>query len=464
MSERATLKSLRIVAAALLLLVATLGSQRVGAQVPGAFVTIAPEDQPVPGPGQSTLNRDEDSLWSRPPKPSLTGSTGWSFILLTDLDGDGRDDLCGLYGLNNGQHVYGCVRNSLNRTFYGVIAQAEAFNGRPDASIHTTISVVDLRGDGGKHLCGRTMAGMKCQRFNGTAFDAPVALFPNNPEVDFSDANFWNTEPHYSTIGFARLSGKLALCGRGFDGVMCFIKSSGAFNPTPKLQTSFSDANGWDQPQYYRTLRYVDVDGDSDICARGRAGILCSLWRRLPNSHFEPARVWTEQFRDIDRWDQPRYYTSIRFGELSGDGIADVCGRGDQGLYCGINTSRPSLPGFSFAGLSNPVQTQMNDTLRWGIPDTHLRSISIIDFDGDGKNDVCGLNAPTGGFPDLFCAKSRSTSAGAAFDALVTRTKNVNFVVDDAHRLVAGRLYSGGRIGFCWNLQDGTVNCSAEWR
>jgi hypothetical protein len=463
MNTTVVLNLKRFAVAGSLLLISAFGSQSVSAQTPGAFVAIPPEDQPLQGPGQSALNRDEDSLWSRPPKPSLTGSTGWSFILLTDLDGDGRADLCGLYGLNNGQHVYGCVRNSVNRTFYGVIVQAQAFNGRPDPSIHSTISVVDLNGDGSKHLCGRTMEGMKCQRFNVSTFDPPVALFPNNPGVDFSDANFWSAEPYYSTIAFARLGGKLALCGRGFDGVMCFLRYWGNFDPRPFMQTSFSDANGWDQPQYYRTLRYVDVDGDgdSDICARGRAGILCSVWRRTPNSHFEPSRVWTEQFRDIDGWSDPRYYTSIRFGDVNGDGFADVCGRGSQGLYCGINTSRPSLPGSSFAGLSSPVQQQMTDATRWGIPASNLRSFFIIDFDGDGKGDVCGLNAPTGGFPDLFCAKSRSTTAGAAFDSLVTRTKNVNGAADE---LVAGRLYIGGKLGFCWNTFDGSANCSAEWR
>jgi len=227
------------------------------------------------------------------------------------------------------------------------------------------------------------------------------------------------------------------------------------------LQPAFADGYGWNQPQYYRTIRYVDADGDgdTDICARGDQGILCSAWRRTPNSHFDPAVLMTGQFRDGYGWGDARYFTSIRFGDLSGDGPPEICGRGGGGLYCGVNRStayflRP-LNGDEYV----LVQTDMNDGQGWGQPANLLDSLFIVDFDKDGKNDVCGLNAPNGGYPDLFCAKSRSTSASAAFDPLVTRTRNVN----TSDRIVAGHLYTNGGIGFCWRLVDGSVNCSAPW-
>jgi len=444
---------------------ATAGIATAQAQTPGAFVTIASSDQPVPGPGQDpTLARDDQTLWSRSPGAAASNGAGWSFIKLVDLNGDGLDDLCGVYGLSNGQHVYGCVLNNGNRNFSGTIRQVQAFNGTPNPSIHSTITMVDL-GDGWNHLCGRTVEGMKCQRFNGSTFDAPEALFPSHPEVDFSDANFWNQEEYYSTIGFARLSGKVALCGRGIDGVMCFLRIGGAFDPRRFLQSAFGNGSGWSAPEYYRTIRYVDVDGDgnTDICARGIGGIICSVWRQTPISHFESPVVMTTQFSDAWGWYDARYYPSIRFGDVNADGSLDVCGRGFQGLYCGVTRSTQSAaPSFVHPfgnDVNTLVQTEMSNVAHWGDSSSNLRSFFITDFDHDGKNDVCGLNSPSGGFPDLFCARSHSTATGAGFDPLVVRTRNVN----TSERVAVGHLYPGGGIGFCWTLLDRSVNCSVQW-
>ena len=454
------------VALLLSLIPALLALQPARAQVPGAFVTIPAADQPVHGSGVSaTMPPDDQIMWTRPPTSSSSGGVGWSFLLLADVNGDGLDDLCGLYGLSNGQHVYGCVHNNAAGFFEGPIAQAQAFNGPPTPSVHSTMALVDLDGTGPASLCGRTMEGMKCQRFNpatGT-FDPPFALFPNDPQVDFSDANFWNTEPYHSTIAFTRIAGKTALCGRRSTGVICFLRNHGAFVAKAFWQPAFNDSGNWNLPQYYRTLRYVDVDGDgsADICLRGEAGVWCSFWRQVPVSRFDTPILMTSQFSDYYGWNNARYFGSIRIGDVSADGLPEICGRGGGGLYCGIDRSQ--------AGLAHPlagdefklVQTGMSDAQNWGNPTARLDSLFIVDFDGDGKNDVCGLNAPSGsGFPDLFCAKSRSTATGAVFDALVVRTRNVN----TADKIVAGHLYNGGAMGFCWRLLDGSVNCSARWR
>src|SRR5262245_13701789 len=54
-------------------------------------------------------------------------------------------------------------------------------------------------------------------------------------------------------------------------------ESSSAVFTTLK-NASFSDANGWNQPYHYATIRYPDLDGNgrSDVCGRGTFGIVCA--------------------------------------------------------------------------------------------------------------------------------------------------------------------------------------------
>lgn len=456
-------KSKRLWSAALQILAIVLGgsglSLQVLAQTPGATVTIPSSEQPVAGPGQGlNLDRDERTTWSRHPSATIGSTRGWRAILLADINGDGRDDLCGSYGLANGQRAYGCVLNGA-ATFTGNLRQAVAFNGAFDASIHSTIRVIDLHGNGQRHLCGRVMEGIKCQRFNGSGFDAPVLV-----HTMFSDANFWNQIPYASTIGFARLNNQLALCGRGVAGVMCFLKSGSEFSRFPIATASeYSDANGWAAVQHFSTLHYVDVsrDGQSDICGRGFSGLLCATWRVTPFNRFAPAQWVTTQFADSFGWNHPRYFPSLRFGDIDGDGLADVCGRGDAGLYCGITQAGWGSFG-ALVGVSNLAQPQMSDANNWGNPTSNLASLQLVDFDGDGKADACGLNTPhAGGDPEFFCAKSTSLPTGARFDPLVRRIKSIGLV----GAVVSGRIYATSpATGFCWALQDNSVSCSVQWQ
>jgi hypothetical protein len=229
------------------------------------------------------------------------------------------------------------------------------------------------------------------------------------------------------------------------------------------MQTAFSDANGWSWPQYYRTLQYVDFDrdGHTDICARGSAGIVCSVWR--PAAGFAPPVVWTLFFNDTTGFSADRYYPSIRIADINGDGSPDVCGRGIWGLYCVINPSPPgqlTMP--TRSGLGQP---EMTDAARWGLPSELLDSLHIVDFDRDGKRDVCGLvQLSAQGSPDFLCSHSLSPATVPLFAALVKRTGSVITL----EKVVAGRLYdtpgTPRAMGFCWTTLTRSVSCSAEWR
>jgi hypothetical protein len=86
-------------------------------------------------------------------------------------------------------------------------------------------------------------------------------------ESSFSDANGWNQPQYYSTI---RIVGG-ALCGRHEDGIYCAVSNLTDHFVNIELKSSNeSDANGWTQPQYYETIQLTQ---DFKLVWRGAPGI-----------------------------------------------------------------------------------------------------------------------------------------------------------------------------------------------
>src|SRR5271165_254971 len=79
---------------------------------------------------------------------------------------------------------------------------------------------------------------------------------------------------------------------------------------TRLAETAFSDANGWNQPQYYSTIRYADLndDGKADVCGRGVLGVYCATGDGVK---FQNLALWMNNFSDANHWDQPQYYSTI---------------------------------------------------------------------------------------------------------------------------------------------------------
>jgi FG-GAP-like repeat len=119
--------------------------------------------------------------------------------------------------------------------------------------------------------------------------------------------------------------------------VLAVMLSASAINVMSQLTGDFSDADGWLPQIYYGTIRMADVNGDGidDLCGRAAAGIVCAL--NNGDGTFQPLQLWTTDFSDANGWDQLQHATTIQFGDINGDGKADVCGRGRCGrLLCSL--------------------------------------------------------------------------------------------------------------------------------
>src|SRR5581483_10430948 len=149
-------------------------------------------------------------------------------------------------------------------------------------------------------------------------------------------------------------------CDRPNSGAEAIGTTASSLN-TMFVNDFFGDGNGWDQPQYYLTLQYPDVNGDlrSDVCGRHNDGIWCSTDDGTTQQFNQT--LWSNNFTDGFGWAGASYYPTIKFPDVTGDGKADVCGRGNAGVLCGISSGS----GF---GTVNTWASVFSDANGWTLP------------------------------------------------------------------------------------------------
>jgi hypothetical protein len=165
---------------------------------------------------------------------------------------------------------------------------------------------------------------------NGSAF-TNTALWA----ADFSDANGWDAAQYYSTIAFPDLNadGRADICGRGSGGVYCGISNGSSFTNVQLWSSTFSDSAGFNLPQFYETLSFPDLDSDgrADLCARGSDGMYCEY---STGSAFLAKPRYSSEPTDANGWNQPEYYRTLSFANVDSDGKAELCGRASNGIVC----------------------------------------------------------------------------------------------------------------------------------
>ena len=93
-----------------------------------------------------------------------------------------------------------------------------------------------------------------------------------------------------------------------------------------------ADETGWSDASVYTTLRMGDVDGDgaADVCARERDRVRCWLFA----GHAFSREVLGPELSDAAGYGAPLRFRSIRLADVDGDGRADLCARAADGLRC----------------------------------------------------------------------------------------------------------------------------------
>lgn len=380
--------------------------------------TIARRIQALGSGGQSfgAAASSSATLWT----PDFSDNAGplsrdeYLSIKLADVNGDGRDDLCARDG---GGIACATSTGSSFNTLSRWTGEFGAF-WSGDEAYWGTIQYPDVNGDGKADVCGRGYGGIICGLSNGTSFSTPTVW-----SAAFSDINGWASHPSYwKTIQFPDLNndGMADVCGRGIGGIYCALSNgTTSFGTVMLWSSAFSDANGWKlDPSYWSTIQFADVDGDtySDVCGRGYAGVWCALngleYARTSVEIFANPVLWTRQYSDAFRWNtDSSYWSTIQLADINGDGKADICGRGINGLYCGQSTGRS----FDTPSLGVP---EFSDANGWRA-EQFYKSIRLVDVNGDGRADACGR-----GIEGIYCAKASLFSSTISFEPIELRVTN----------------------------------------
>jgi hypothetical protein len=336
------------------------------------------------------------TLWD----PDFADAHGWgegpwyyASLAYPDVSGDQRADVCGRR--KNG--IY-CATSSGDSAFVGTSLWSSAFsdaNGwATGPQYYSTIRFPDVNGDGKADVCGRGGDGVLCGVSNGQSTFSNVVTW----EANFSDANGWNSGPQfYGTIRFPDVNGdgKADVCARGGAGIYCSLSNGSSFTGVSLWLANFSDAFGWGGAPYFSTIDFPDVNGDgkADVCGRGGAGVYCAL---SSGSSFGNFHVWAASFSDANGWNAgPQYYGTIRFPDVNGDGKADVCGRGGAGVYCATSNGANAFVSLAL------WHADFSDANGWASGAEYYSTIQFPDLDHDGRADVCGR-----GGAGVYCASS----------------------------------------------------------
>lgn len=296
----------------------------------------------------------------------------------------------------------------------------------------------DVNGDGKADICARGAAGVYC------AFSSDAGLSAFSLVLGLSNEQGWGDVSNYATIRFADVNGdgKADLCARSDVGPQCWLSTGEGFG-TSISGPSMHDADGYNDVKYYSTIRFADINGDGkdDFCARFKDGFKCYL---STGSSFDSAPVLLGDMADNQGWGYEEYYSTIRVGDINGDGKADVCGRGIAGIMCWLSN------GGSFQ--SSFVAIPWNNNGNWN-QNIYYPSIRMADINGDGKQDFCARDSI-----GLVCHLSNGTSFGDAIRGPGWSDQYGWNDYDNYSTLLFGDLNGDGKDDVCARANAG-VNC-----
>jgi hypothetical protein len=212
---------------------------------------------------------------------------------------------------------------------------------------YTSLQAANVDGDRRQELIGRDTGGINVYQLrSGTwtlmnRFYSPFSDTTQQPDCPFaneSDVCFGSGPAYYDTIQLADINGngREELLGRASDGVRTLRYQGNAPDAWGRLATlsALSDAGGYTDQKYWETIQFADIDGDgrAEALARDQNGLNAWSYSRATNS-WTPVPTKTPLQLADDPWGSDRsYYSTIETGDVDGDGRADVVARGPYGI------------------------------------------------------------------------------------------------------------------------------------
>ncbi|GAA1060321.1 FG-GAP repeat domain-containing protein [Agromyces bracchium] len=237
------------------------------------------------------------------PMTGLLWAFPWYFSTMqcADIDGDGQDELLVRY--TDGLRAWKLTGTSW--TQLTTISAMSDGAGWIDPSMFETIQCADLDGDGRAEVFARSADGIVAWRYSAGQW---VAL-PAGPGL--SNAEEWNYPQYYRTLQAADLDGdgRAEIFIRNNTQIRAWKFTGTGWQELPP-GPMMEDSDGWANPQYYVTLQAADLDGDGRAEILVRSGYEILAWKYTDTGwQFLPiGPAWS----DADGWNASQYYRTIQ--------------------------------------------------------------------------------------------------------------------------------------------------------
>ena len=226
-------------------------------------------------------------------------------------------------------------------------------------------------------LLARSASGIEVWKFDGSAWHQ----LPNGPA--WSDAGGWDAPEYYSTIqtGDVDGDGRAELLARGAGGIVGWEYEDGAWQQLPD-GPAWSDAAGWNQLQYYSTIQTGDIDGDGSMELLALSADSLEVW--MLGEHGWQRLADASQQGDPATWNAPEHYSTLQTADVDGDGRAELLIRRDT------HVEVATFDGSGWQLL--PSGPQWSDAAGWNAPQ-YYSTIQTADVDGDGRAELLARSA-----------------------------------------------------------------------
>jgi hypothetical protein len=200
------------------------------------------------------------------------------------------------------------------------------------------------------------------------------------------DAGGWSNDDRYPReLADVNKDGMADIVGFGESGVyVALATGGGSFGPSSlKLSAFAPGAGGWISDTINpRELADVNNDGMADIVGFGESGVYVAL--ATGGGSFGPSSLKLAAFApSAGGWSNDDRYPR-ELADLNNDGMADIVGFGESGVYVALATGGGSFgpSSFKFAAFAPGAGGWINNT-------TYPRELA--DVNGDGKIDIVGF-------------------------------------------------------------------------
>jgi hypothetical protein len=297
---------------------------------------------------------------------SATGNNPIS-LSIGDINGDGKNDMVvANYNSNT-------VSALLNTTIMGVATPS--FSAKEDSTTGNhpeSVSIGDINGDGKKDMAVANYSSASVSVFLNTTIPGAVTL-SFSAKTDFTTG----TNPASVSIGDFNGDGKndMAAANYGSNTVSIFFNTTtpGAATPTFSDKTDFTTGNS----PFSVSIGDFNGDGKNDIAVANFSSNTVSV---LLNTTAPGAT--TPSFSAKTDFTTGTTPYSVSIGDFNGDGMNDMAVVNESSYTVSVllNTTAP--------GATTPSFSAKTDFATGSTP----TSVSIRDFNGDGKNDMAIAN------------------------------------------------------------------------